>query len=1131
VLVDPKDPLFPTRSAVVEACAGSGKTWLLVSRMLRLLLAGAKPSELLAITFTRKAAEEMRERLYLWLEELAVSEDDAAIDFLIQRGLSGAEARLALPKARGLYEEVLHSLPGPMITTFHGWFLNLIARAPLIDRAPSHLIEDVALLQEEAWLTWADSLKQPERVREAEAFHRLLEERSLDSVRKLLFGLLAKRAEWWAYVGTVGADACAAELESLAGLDEDTDVIGQLLADPGFPAGLREFLPLLARNGEGVKADRTRADALAVAIAALASPPPQPSPLQGEGAHLWADLQSVFLTQDDTVVSRKPSAALDNRLGPEAAARFVDLHYGLSERIVTANARLEEQNALRLNRWGLTAGLGLLERYQALKAARDGLDFTDAEYLAWRLLADPEHADALLAKLDARWKHLLLDEFQDANPLQWQILTAWLSAYGADPERPTVFLVGDPKQSIYRFRRAEPRILDAARQMLEQDYAAVTVRQNETRRCAPRVVAWVNAVFGDLGEDYPGFAPHTAHQAGLPGWCEMIVSPPPPGEGLGVREQGSSASTAAPSPGPAGHPLPRGEGITLRDPLTEPPPAAPEKRAGEAQQVAARILEIVGRLEVRDKEGGRPARFEDILILSATRTGLEVFEDAFKAAGIPYISTRRGGLLDTLEVADLVALLKVLVNPLDDLSLAHALKSPLFGFSDEDLQRLAAAGGPWLDELGRWAKEGESSGVALSHITRANTLLATWREAAGHLPPHDLLDCIFHAGEVEAHYVAALPERLRPGALANLRGLLEHSLKLGGGRFPSLPRFLDELEELRRRAGGEAPDEPPAAVGNVVRMLTIHAAKGLEAPVVFLIKADEERRDRDHYGALVDWPADAERPTHFSLYGPTGWRGRAREPLFDQEKALEAREDLNLLYVAMTRARQALFVSGLEEAKAGTWLARLQEGLEKARFEGMPQMLFTPPPQAGEGAGKRAMPTSPSPSPAAHPLPPAGEGNLTIGRRKPKDTAEITFGIQVHRYLELATSGQPEPAIRADLDLDAAAFAAVKASAEICLGNPSARCFFEPGWLSAHNELEFLDDLGETRRIDRLVEFAETVWVLDYKTGGLDEPDLARRATPYLEQMAAYRRAAESLYPGKPVYAAILFADGQFFQM
>jgi len=797
----------------------------------------------------------------------------------------------------------------------------------------------------------------------------------------------------------------------------------------------------------------------------------------------------VFLTKEGQPAVRKPGAALDKRLGLERAARFIELHFALAERVRLTLGQLTEQRALRLNRLALVAGVDLIEHYQGLKRERDGLDFTDAEWLTLRLLSDPDESAALLAKLDARWRHVLLDEFQDANPLQWRILTAWLSAYGADPERPTVFMVGDPKQSIYRFRRAEPRLFDLAGQWLAGNFDAGFHYQNETRRCAPRVVAWVNAVFAGLGEDYPGFQPHGAHQAALPGHCEAIVAVSPP---------------ASADPGEGG----------LRDPLTEPPPARPDKRAEEAARVARRILDLVGRLAVAE-DGGRPAGFGDILVLSASRTGLEVFEAAFKTAGIPYLGSRRGGLLDTLEAGDLMALLGVLVMPFDDLGLARALKSPLFAFADEDLMALRDAGtGPWLERLSAWA----GRAGAPAPVCRADDLLRRWREAAGHLPPHDLLDRVFHEGDVEARYAAAAPDRLRPSVLANLRGFLELSLQLGGGRFPSLPRFLDELRALGEDAGDDAPDEPPAATGDAVRMLTIHAAKGLEAPVVFLIKADEERRARDHYGVLIDWPPEAERPTHFSLYGPGESRGQARAALFEQERRLAARENLNLLYVAMTRARQALFVSGLDEARDGTWLARLRPALERAEMAGLPEMTFHPAPLADGACGTLAVGLASSPGPV---YPTLLEG---IGCRRERSTPQIDFGVQVHRYLELATEGARADAIRADLGLDAAGFASVRAGAEIILNNPVTRRFFDSG--RGRNEVAYVGADGLVRRIDRLVEYDDEVWVLDYKTGGLDELDLARRAEPYLGQLADYRQAMAALHPCKRIRTALLFGDG-----
>jgi len=1083
--------LDPRQSVVVEACAGSGKTWLLVSRMLRLLLAGASPSDLLAITFTRKAAEEMRARLYEWLAELALADDAAALDFLCQRGLEAAEAAALLPRARGLHEEVLASRPGPLITTFHGWFLNLLQCAPLGARAPANLIESVALLREEAWLTWTEGLAAANPTPDIDALRALFAELPIDSVRRLVFAVLDKRVEWWAWrdgqVGTPDPAAASVDaLSAMAGVAADTDVVAALCDAPGFRAELAEFLPLLQRNAVGLQADAGRAESLAALLAEWPAP-----------ATAWRVLPGLFLTQTTgEPLSRKPSKALSTRLGAEAG-RFLQLHQACAERIQATRIGLEEQNAARLHRLALTAGLGLLARYQDLKAARDGLDFSDAEYRVARLLTDVELADAVLAKLDARWKHLLLDEFQDANPLQWQILLAWLSAYGADPERPTVFLVGDPKQSIYRFRRAEAALFSAAAAHLERDYGAVRFGQNATRRCAPRVVAWVNAVFEPLaGDAYAGYQRHSATQLGLAGACEVLLAPEP----------AAAAAT---------------DGLTtperLRDPLTEPPPARAEKRAEEARQVAARIRELVGRLRLDTAAGARPARYADILVLAARRTDLAVFEAAFKAAGVPFVGSRRGGLLDTLEARDLIALLKTLVDPGDDLSLAHALKSPLFGCSDTDLQRLAATSGIWSQRLATWAAAVD----APSHIRRAADLLADWHAAAGRLPPHDLLDRIFHAGAVEARYAAALPVHLRAGGLANLRALLAWSLKLSGGRFPSLPRLIDELEELRRRAGDEAPDEAPASTGDVVRMLTIHAAKGLEAPIVFLIKADETAREAQAYGTLIDWPTGAAQPTHFSIYGGKGWRGRARDALFAHEQAAAAREQLNLLYVAMTRARQALIVSGLDTARPDSWLGRLQTALTDAATE----IAATGPALEEGGALENEAVVELTPN-LTTPAPVPG-----IGSRRAPETAETIFGTRVHRYLELATAGLAPAAIAAEFGLATDSFAAIEAAARACLTHPQARRFFEPGYRAAYNELEFIDADGTIGRIDRLVEFDDTVWLLDYKTGGLAEPDLARRAAPHADQLNGYRRAAAALYPGKPVHAALLFSDGAFFEL
>jgi len=1073
--------LDPSRNAIVEACAGSGKTWLLVSRMLRLLLAGAAPSELLAITFTRKAAAEMRERLDAWLADLALLPDAEALAFLVQRGLSLEQARCALPAARGLLERVLTARPGPMITTFHGWFFHLLSRAPLPLRPPGEVIEDAVLLGEEAWRAFAERLRRERGGPVETAFAELAGELSLSNLRELLESLLVRRAEWWA--ATQGeaepvAAACRA-LERRLGITETVEGAAELLAGADFRAQLDAYRTLLAEEAVRLSSEARRAAALERCYENLDSP----------GAAFPA-LVDCLLTGKGEPRAVRLTNALRGRLG-DRAERFVALHDGLAGRVRSASQRFAEQRALRLNRLGLLIGQAYLDVYRELKVERGGLDFGDGELEAARLLEDEEAAAAVLMKLDCRWKHILLDEFQDTNPLQWRILRAWLEAYGQDGERPTLFMVGDPKQSIYRFRRAEPRLFATVSDWLRRHYAATHHPHNETRRCAPRVVAWVNALFGGRA-DYQGFQPHAAHQAALPGFCQAYAAP-----------AGTAGAAAVP----------------FRDPLRVPPPVAVHKRAGEAAWVAARIREAVGQLRIRDVGVDRPARHGDILVLYASRTDLAEFEAAFRRAGIPYLGDRRGGLLDTLEARDLTALLTALVSPLDDLALAHGLKSPVFALSDADLQRLARGEDAWWRRLESWAGEPE----APRHVVRAAALLAGWQGYIGRLPVHDLLDRIFHEADIPARYAAAVPAHLRAGVLANLEGFLGLSLSLAGGRYPSLPRFLDEVRQLRDQAGQDGPDEPPSAAGDAVRMLTIHGAKGLEAPVVFLIKADQGAGRDAAFGVVLDWPPEAGRPEHFSLHGGAAWRGPGRDDLFAWEAAQAGQERLNLLYVAMTRARQALFVSGVDDGKADSWLTMAREALERAEMPEMPEMHWDSTPTDGERRREFGEPVSPPPKPAVD----GWEGEMAIGARIYAGGPEADFGIRVHAWLEGLTQGLDEADLAARLELDATTRERVAAMARRITEVPELAPAFDAGrHLAARNEMEFLDPAGRINRIDRLVEYESEVWVLDYKTGGLEEPDLARRAEPHLAQMAAYRDAARALHPGKTVRVALVFGDG-----
>ena len=1109
-MTDPRqlvlDALDPRSSVVVEACAGSGKTWLLASRIVRLLLEGAAPGDILAITFTRKAAREIEERVMGWLRDLASLPLPEARQFLEERGMDPSPELLR--RARGLYERVADAQPPLSVHTFHGWFLQLIAAAPLASGlAGTSLVESTGQLLEELWQNFAAELQGDPEGELAGHFTALLELAGLDSTRSLLLRLVARRAEWLSYAGAQ-ADPVAHALEQLQlllGVGEPGAGLAAFFA-PGWDANFHAYLGFLEQSE--TKTDQGLAATLRAALAPGAAPEPA-----------FAALCSVLLTQTGTLRSRKPSGALDKRFGSAGAIRFLELHQGLGAAILATQEVLLAEQILVFNRHGLTLGAAFLDRLEKHKQARRLIDFVDAEWQVLQLLQDEGHAAFLQARLDARYKHILLDEFQDTNPLQWQILLAWLAAYGPGEEAPRIFLVGDPKQSIYRFRQAEPRLFATAADFLERHFGARRLAQDATRRNAQAVVQVVNALFG-VEPAFAGFRPQTSLAAGLPGRVELL----PLVSGARDEEQED------PAPG-------------LRHPLLTPAREERDpRRDQEADSLAARLLELMARVTVQEGQGEqasqRPARWGDVMLLVRKRTQLAAYERALRAAAIPYLAASRGGLLHTLEARDIASLFEFLVLPAADLALAQVLRCPLFAVSDGDLLTLADSGaGFWWERLLGLANRGE----APPRLARAQGLLAGWLAAADQLPAHDLLDRVFHEGEVLARYREAVPAALWPGVEANLLALLQLALDLDGGRYPSLPRFIDELARLKEADPDEAPDEgivdgagedDGEDDGGRVRILTIHAAKGLEAPIVWLLDANAEGGGRaDAWSLLVDWPPEAERPSHLSLFGTKADRGLAREPLFAGEEALAEREELNLLYVAITRAKQMFIASGSVPRSGNSPELSAYQRLARAltALGGVPDgagiLAYGPGmaehDQAGSGADRE--------SPEGH----AGEAYpacLPVGVRRQGPGDEALHGILLHGCLERLTAGlelEPDWWRKAG-GATASAEGAREAErvARQLMARPELAFLLDPG-LCARNEAEIVDGEGLVKRVDRLVETAEAVWVVDYKSSRSNTSHLAE----YRRQVSEYRQLLAPLHAPRPVRAALVFGDGELVEV
>ncbi len=1057
----------PRASVVVEACAGSGKTWLLVSRIVRLLLDGSAPGEILAITFTRRAAQEMRTRLLRDLKELAAADDAAITAFLHRRGMSDAAARAATDAARGLYERVVTASVPITIETFHGWFWQLIARAPLSADVPFApvLLESSDRLQTDAWLHFSAALLQPSHRAEREAWEALIDDLGDVSARNLLLQLLERRAEWWSFAAGNEVAAIERALEPLR---------ASVQADPCSRPREQEFLQLLAGLVDlwrSVPARSTTDLAIARTEAWLHAGKKEPS-------RDFHDACLLLLTKEMTPIVQLTPQRMAGRLArAEDTRRYGESHSRAMELLEQARVARRTWRALKVNEAAFACGRLLIAIYQRLKIEQRAVDFTDLEWHAHRLLADEDHAAYMQARLDARYRHILLDEFQDTNPLQWQVLQSWLAAYDSpDPDasestegdRPTVFVVGDPKQSIYRFRRADPRIFGAARAMLRTRYRAAHLRTNVTRRNAAVVTDVLNR----------------SMDAGNPLF-----------QAQSTRVSASGAFVLLPLARAAASQLVAADGA-LRDVLTTPRAEADrDVHYREGRALADEVSRWVPLVRVDAGDGSRPACWSDVLLLVRRREHLADYERALRDAVVPFISDRRGGLLSTLEADDLAALLAFLSAPHGDLKLAQALRSPIFGCTDLDLIQLAGApSAPW------WVRLQALEPVS-PELDKARATLRRWIGLAGVLPVHDLLDRIYFEGDVRRRYAAVVPPTMHAQVQANLDAFIELALTLDSGRFPSLPRFIDELAAMIRHAGDDAPDEGVAVGGDAVRLMTIHGAKGLEAEIVAL--ADTHARPAvDAESVLVAWPPDASAPEHVSLVARGGEaRDEARRRWFDQDDAQRVQEDWNLLYVAATRARQVLIVSGCQPAKGeldDSWYLRLQRAADLS-VPGAPTSIR--PPATAARHVRDFLPQS------------HGVGGRVD---RPPESEAMRLGRAWHALLEgegFAATGAAGYGLTPEQWQQAVAAAQLVRS--------RLPHFFAAGAA----EVELVADDGTLLRVDRLVEIDDVLWVIDFKWRVSEQewPQYEAQVKRYAEVLAAIHK--------RPVRMGIITAAAVFTEV
>lgn len=1153
----------PETSVVVEACAGSGKTWLLVARIVGLLLNGVAPHNILAITFTRKAAAEMHNRLLELLQYLASQSVAEVIDTLVQRGLSQAEAEAMLPQARQLYTQVLAS-PYPItIDTFHGWFMRLLRGAPLSSGLPPGmtLYDKVNHLRNQVWQQFWKNLGKPKAQHYRQAYEQLLDELGEFQTQAVLEALFSQRANWWAL--STQADAMQ--------LLEQTLGTGQAeswseLAAKKMTCIFEQLVQIAQALGQGSAAEAKRAQTWIQCYESSCCDNP------AEGTHLsltasavataFNQLWTLFFTDKGTARVLKPTKVLSAALGADRITSVLEQYEQICTQLLETAVFLEEEKALRVNRALFTLGEALIQCYQDSKTDQCLIDFVDLEWQAARLLQDVDTATYLQMRLDARYRHILLDEFQDTNPLQWHILLGWLDSYSQTDEAPRIFLVGDPKQSIYRFRGADARLFNRARIYLHTHFQALVLRTACTRRNAQAVLDWTNAVFS-----------LAAASGAMPDYVRQDSA---------VDTQISSAAFVLPL-------IPRTVGTTEQPTITSEVEfqwrdslapvldhAAESLYLEEGQQAAKWIrycLTSMPRDAARDAEP--LTRWSDFLLLARRKEHFIEYERALRMAGIPCVSLRQGGLLETLEILDLSALLQFLMTPADNLSLAHVLKSPIFNISDADLlllrnyilqsrsesvaQTIHAHFNDWWAGLGNYRQQQNCP----ANLVEAYQQLSCWLSAAAHLAVHDLLDLIYASGELKKRYIQAAPVELQQQISANLDRFLYLALEMEGGRYPSLPKFIDYLQEMRKGVLAESPDEgqitpfsedPDAASLhpeiNAVRIMTIHAAKGLEAPYVLLLDANTPTRQPSGPDILLHWPPDQPTPQHLSAWGK-GWRGRRRENFFNEEQKILDREDWNLLYVAMTRAQQVLAISGVAHIRgdaqglvANSWYARLAQ-VDIAQTWSA-ESVSAPVQDATvvhRPFVERALKVN------YQDFQPECDTRITQARSMPllqqedvnsiaaaSQNLAITHGKHVHDLLERLTRQglMPIPsdqALAVWFNISIAESRAVAQTVRQIIEAPACQRFFLPeNYLRAWNEVELFSAEGHLLRIDRLVEFADEWMILDFKTG-MKLTDHLVVSQAHQMQLQAYAVALAQIAHNKPIRAGLITAAGQLLDV
>ena len=1104
----------PAVSAWVSANAGSGKTYVLAQRVVRLLLDGVDPAKILCLTFTKAAAANMANRVFAILAGWTAL-DDAALDQEMSK-LSRRKPDVALrARARRLFASALETPGGLKVQTIHAFCTRLLHQFPFeADVAARFEVLDEAgeaeLLNRMTMAVLLDAAQQQEGPLH-DALTLAIETSSDQSFQAIIRDAIGKRnaiLRWVEHAGGIAHIAshlCGAL--SITAADTAASIAHEIVDGPLFPSSSWASAAALFRQGS--KNDQAQAARLDAASAA--------------GGDARVDTYcSVFFTGKGELRKSFATNAI-KALDPSFCERLTSEAARLETLLAKRRAVACRDRTMAL----LTLATEVIHRYRAEKERRGLLDFDDQIDKSVALL---ERTDAAWAhyKLDSGIDHVLIDEAQDTSPRQWQIVTQLVSEFtagaGARMVNRSIFAVGDDKQSIYSFQGADPRSFSEMKRRFEQqfrnsDLPFESVPLDYSFRSVTTVLQAVDTVF-QRPEAHRGLTAdptqtvHTAIRGSSPGLVEIWETTQP---GARADKEGWDA------------------------------PFDTDAETSPRVQLAQRIARTIKAWRARGEQVGDGAQRhviepKDIIVLVRQRGPLfEAIIRALKFADIPVAGADRLVLTEHIAIMDLLVLADAILLPDDDLALATALRSPLFGISERQLYDLAyERQGTLIASLRAKAAGDAALAAALARYDRLAAVAATHS-------PYDFFARVLGAERGRRNLLA----RLGQEAADPVDEFLNLALDYERRETPSLQGFVNWIRTASSDVKRDLEMER-----NEVRVMTVHGAKGLEAPVVFL---------PDTLSPPAGHPS--RQPKLFELTpasavpdapSPIVWAPRKDDDDTATAAARVAAQQLaedehrRLLYVAMTRAADRLVICGAEgktKRPAGCWYDLVNEALtplavEEPGDDGEPVRRFrhgeiptgtiNAPQPAATSAPVPGWLTQPAPAhpPAIRLVSPSDSDDDDVAPRAGDNTDAAhkarQRGIVVHRLMQslpdVPTDKRDEAArvylARACKDWSADDRAALTQRVLAILSDPRFAPLFAPG---SRAEVAIVGTLPPVRvngQIDRLAVTGDTVLIGDFKTG---RPKA--HAPAYIRQLGLYRAVLQRLYPGKAVRAALIWVD------